>query len=239
MMANILGRILSFIRSDTTSESAPEPEFIAQQLRKPSGDFAPRIAAKMDEVNGPLFDLALETMKIEDNDSILEIGFGSGTQFTKLAGKARALNISGVEHSPEMIEMAREGNPSLIDSGRLSLEQGTSEQLPYPDRSFDVVYCNMVIYFWDRPEPHLSEIRRVLKDEGHFYTGLRSKESMLKLPFIEHGFNTYGVEEWRTVVQENGFDVTTINRSTDPAVEINGGSMRMESICMGAVKSRA
>jgi hypothetical protein len=66
------------------TQSRPDPAFIAEQLRKPSGSFAPNIARKMDHVNEPLFDLTLEPMWLTDNESILEIGFGSGSFFPKI-----------------------------------------------------------------------------------------------------------------------------------------------------------
>jgi len=250
MTASILQRLLSLFKTEesqkvqsetesnpkteTEQQAAPDPEFLAGQLRKPEGEFAPKIAAKMDEVNGPLIELTIDTMQLSNGESVLEIGFGSGSFFEKLSNRADDLRVSGIDYSPEMVEKAREGNRSLVDSGNLRLKQADSRNIPFPDNSFDKVFCNMVVYFWDRPEEHLEEVRRVLKPEGLFYTGLRSKESMQKLPFIEHGFNLYDQDRWSAILRENGFRVTGIRDRLDPELEIEGNDMRMESLCIVA-----
>ncbi|MCW9706126.1 hypothetical protein [Fodinibius salsisoli] len=53
--------------SESTPEAKPDPEFIAQQLRRPSGGFASEVGKKMNQVNEPLYDLTLEVMQPEDN----------------------------------------------------------------------------------------------------------------------------------------------------------------------------
>lgn len=46
-------------QNKNNNKPEPDPEFIAQQLRKPSGDFAGKISKTMDMVNRPLYDLFL------------------------------------------------------------------------------------------------------------------------------------------------------------------------------------
>lgn len=231
----IIQRLISLIRP--ADDSGPDPEFVASQLRKPQGDFAQKISAKMDEVNAPLFDLTLEMMKPSSGDSILEIGFGSGTFFEKLFEETDNLKVSGVDYSREMVIQASDQNRPLVDSGTLSLVQSNSNDLPFPDKFFDKVYCNMVVYFWDEPSEHLKEVHRVLKDGGKFYTGIRSVESMKKLPFIEHGFNLYSPEKWSEILAENSFMVSSTITEKDPYLEVEGSQMQMESVCIEAVKS--
>ncbi len=81
--------------SESTGEANPDPEFIAQQLRRPSGDFASEVGQKMNQVNEPLYDLTLDVMQPEDNNKILEIGFGTGKFFNKLFARADGLEVSG------------------------------------------------------------------------------------------------------------------------------------------------
>lgn len=220
-------------------QNEPNPEFIAQQLRKPAGDFAEKIAEVMDEVNRPLFDLTFDTMELADNESVLEIGFGSGKFFNKFFQQSEELQVYGIDYSEEMIESAKSYNQSAIDSEDLVLKLGNSNDIPFPDQSFDKVYCNMVIYFWDQPEQHLKEIHRVLKPSGKFYTGLRSKDSMLKLPFIEHGFNLYDKSTWSSILEKNGFKVGRVAEKLDDEKEIEEQDMRMKSICIVAEKSNS
>jgi len=211
-------------------------KFIAQQLRKPSGDFAGTIADKMGEANRPLYDLMMKSMQIKDHDSILEIGFGSGTHFTDLLAKAKDLKVTGIDYSPEMTDLAKTLNETDAEAGRLKLHTGNSSQLPFENNSFDTVFCNMVIYFWDDPSEHLSEILRVLKPGGIFYTGMRTRESMEQFPFTKFGFNLYSIDEWKSVQQSHGFMVVGELKQKDPVFDDDGDRVQLESACIAAEK---
>jgi len=209
-------------------------KFIAQQLRKPSGDFAGTIAEKMGVGNRPLYDLMLSSITFRNHDSILEIGFGSGIHFSDLLANAKNLKVTGIDYSPEMTNLATANNKKLVDSGQLKLYTGNSSRLPFEDNSFHTVFCNMVIYFWDDPSEHLGEILRVLKPEGLFYTGMRTRESMLQFPFTKFGFNLFGVEEWKSVLQSNGFLLVGDLRQKDPVFDDGEDRVQLESACIAA-----
>lgn len=230
---NFFQQFLSLFRSK------PDPQFVARQLRKPSGKFADTIAAKMDEVNAPLFNLTLESMQLSEEESVLEIGFGSGTFFPKVFDKAPLLKVSGIDYSAEMVNKAKQNNRSAVEANTLTLKIGNSDDMPFPSNTFDKVFCNMVVYFWAQPEVHLSEVHRVLKPNGRFYTGIRTKESMLTLPFVEHGFNLYEKEQWSNLLRENGFRVVRITHQLDPEMQIDNRKMQMNSICIIAEKSKS
>jgi ubiquinone/menaquinone biosynthesis C-methylase UbiE len=221
-------------KNDNSAE--PDLEFIAHQLRKPSGDFASEIAEKMDAGNRPLFELTLDTLKIGKGDHVLEIGFGSGKNMSEVLSKAKDINLTGIDYSAEMVQQAGHFNADHVASGKLSLLVGNSDDLPIAGNTFDVIYCNMVIFFWDKPETHLREIYRVLKPGGTFYTGFRSKESMMKFPFTQFGFNLYSEKEWESVLISNGFsDIRTV-KSKDPEWDAGENKVNLISICMAAGK---
>lgn len=212
--------------------SEPDLEFVAQQLRKPSGDFAETIGQKMDKVNEPLFDLMLAAVEPEPGDRILEIGFGTGKYIERFFSASDDLQITGIDYSPEMVQMARQNNKGAITQGQLEVQLGSSDDLPFPAASFDKVFCNMVVYFWDNPQPHLREIRRVLKPQGLFFTGIRTRESMLNFPFVNHGFTLYSLEKWKEILAENGFSIVKTESALDPFIEVDGSKTRLRSCCI-------
>lgn len=223
-------------RQKTLSE--PGPEFIAQQLRKPAGDFAPEIADAMNRVNAPLYKLMFASMKLSDHDCILEIGFGNGRFFSELMSKAKHLQVYGLELSEEMVNEAAVLNSGLVKNGSLTLDKGNSAHLPYAGHLFDKVFCNMLIYFWDEPEIHIKEVFRVLKPGGRFFTGFRPRESMLQFPFVKHGFHLYLVDEWAAILEKNGFLISDILSQKDPPIEDDGDIIRLESVCVSAIKRK-
>lgn len=215
-----------------------ELKFIAAQLRKPSGEFARKVADKMNVGNRPLYDLMIQTMGIGENESVLEIGFGSGAHFRELISQADGVQICGIDYSEEMLNFAQQYNRDATESGQLKLALGNSDNLPFKESQFDKIFCNMVIYFWDNPEQHLSEIHRVLKPDGKFFTGMRTRKSMLELPFTKFGFNLYSKEEWMTIMEENSFNVQNTTSKIDPPFEEGGKMITLESVCITSEKNK-
>ena len=214
----------------------PEPKFIAHQLKKPSGEFAKRIGEKMDSINETLYDFVIDEMELNDHERILEIGFGTGKFFNKLFSKANGLQVNGIDYSEEMVESAKKFNQSAISLCKLNIKLGNSNNIGFEDNSFDKVFCNNVIYFWKKPNRHLKEIYRVLKPGGKFYSGLRTRKSSLNFPFTKYCFILYELEDWESILKQNGFSIINAKLMSEPKIEEDGQFIKLESICCIAEK---
>lgn len=211
---------------------------IAKQLRKPSGALANKVGNGMNKSNNFLYHFTMEAMQPVNNESILEIGFGNGKFFDKLFSRAKNLQIAGLDFSPEMVKEATVNNPATSSSGQLTLRLGSSDNIPFPDNSFDKVFCINVIYFWEQPAGHLKEISRVLKPGGRFYTSVRSKESLAQMPFAKYGFTIYSQDEWIHVLESNGLTyLHTKKTENEPDAEFDRQVYKMESYCIVAEKA--
>jgi ubiquinone/menaquinone biosynthesis C-methylase UbiE len=188
---------------------------ITKQLRKPSGLLAGKISNKMNEVNEVVYDFTLENMNIRENEAVLEIGFGNGKFFSKLFAKVRNVKIWGIDFSKEMVSLATRNNHSSIKDGTLNLQLGSSDNLPFANDSFDKVFCINVIYFWDQPEKHLSEVHRVLKPDGEFFDAIRSKETFSHLPAADYNFTLYNENEWKIVLEQNNFTLAGVTKKKE------------------------
>jgi ubiquinone/menaquinone biosynthesis C-methylase UbiE len=220
---------------NTTVGPASEHEQIARQLRKPSGEQAREVGLLMNKANETLYRLLLQSLGLAENDSVLEIGFGNGMFFDQVLAAARNLRVTGIDYSPEMVAEATAANQARLASGELNLHTGSSDDLPFPDQSFDKVFCSNVIYFWDNPHLHLQQVHRVLKPGGGFFAGIRSKDTLALFPFTQYGFTLYEEEEWRDVVQKNGFTYLRTDEQTDE-ISIEGENFRLRSLCLVAEK---
>ena len=75
--------------------------------------------------------------------------------------------VVGIDLNPGMLSLAR----SLVSrdsrsGGQLQWQEASADKLPFPDGSFNVVYCQLGLQFFaDRPAA-LREMRRVLGTEG-------------------------------------------------------------------------
>jgi len=96
-------------------------------------------------------DLALEGLK--QVQSVLDVGTGSGLFAEQFA--AQGLQVTGLDANPEMLPVAQQYIPSGI------FREGEAERLPFPDRSFDLVFMGLLLHETDDTLTALSEAHRV------------------------------------------------------------------------------
>ena len=92
--------------------------------------------------------------------TVLELAAGTGLIAKNIVSSAN--HIEATDASPEMIAEARRDN----QSAKLHFSVQDMFHLPYADQSFDVVIVANALHIVPEPEKALSEIRRVLKDDG-------------------------------------------------------------------------
>ncbi len=211
-------------------------KMMAKQLRRPSGVMGGKVGSMMNKANEFLYDFTLDVMQPLKNDSTLEIGFGNGKFFEKIFSKAEGLKVTGLDFSETMFKAASENNKEAIANGKLTLQFGSSDKLPFPDHSFDKIFCINVIYFWDEPKQHLQEMFRVLKPGGRFYATVRTKESMMKMPFTKYGFSFYDTARWIKLLNETGLIFVEEKPVDEPVVEFDGNKLLVQSLCVVAEK---
>lgn len=210
---------------------------VAKQLRRPNGFFAGWVGREMNKINSFLYDFTIQQMQVAEHDEILEIGFGNGLFFDKLFSAAKDVRLSGLDFSPEMVNAAAANNPLTSNNGKLTLRLGSSDKIPFPDNSFDKVYCINVIYFWEQPAAHLQEILRVLKTGGRFYTSIRTVETIVQMPFAKYGFNAYSQDEWISLLEANNLHFVHAEKTqNEPDAEFDQQQYKVASLCIVAEK---
>lgn len=98
---------------------------------------------------------------------VLDMGCGTGAVTLALA--ARGFEVTAIDHSPDMIEIARRKAEALGLSSSIRFETGDVEQLRYDDEEFDGVTCQGLLHHLEDMSPALSQLHRVLKREGFVY----------------------------------------------------------------------
>lgn len=101
----------------------------------------------------------------ELSGAVLEVGAGTGMNLEHYPAGVDRLVMSEPDR-----HMRRQLAQRILERGRhgVELSEGSLEQLPLPDASFDAVVATLVLCSVESPERALSEIRRVLKPGGRF-----------------------------------------------------------------------
>ena len=96
-------------------------------------------------------------------DCLVDAGCGTGALMREL--NLRANLMIGVDHSPEMLEVAR-NNLDLWHVHRWELRLGELAHLPLSDGEADVLITAMVLHHLNDPDRVLPELYRALSDDG-------------------------------------------------------------------------
>ena len=143
-------------------------------------------------------------LRINRTDSVLDVGCGTGALLYQLSASYPRARLTGVDPCPEMLAIARERLPAVIE-----LKRGWAESLPYEDEAFDrVISCN-VLHYIREPVVALKDMLRVLRPKGTLvitdwcddYLACRICDWYLRVFNAAH-FRTYSTRQLRDLLGE-------------------------------------
>lgn len=106
-------------------------------------------------------------IKKEKPDTILDIATGTGDLAINLV-KTGAKKITGLDISPGMLAVGKEKIAEKKLTDTIDMIIGDSENLPFPDNSFDAITVAFGVRNFENLDKGLLEIYRVLKPKGVF-----------------------------------------------------------------------
>lgn len=111
----------------------------------------------------------LDQATLEVNHRALDIGCGTGTLVTLIKRLHPCIEVTGLDPDPKAL--ARAGKKAERNRISVRFDQGYSDELPYPDASFDRIFSSFMFHHLepDSREKTLHEVRRVLKPEGSLH----------------------------------------------------------------------
>ena len=146
-----------------------------------------------------------EEMELKSGMRILEVGCGNGALWTENLdkipmGKGTEIILSDI--SGGMLQDAKR-NIFGEDNNYKRLKKDNSQKLarvikfqefdcnniPYSDECFDVVIANHTLFYCDKPEEAVAEIRRVLKKNGVLYASTYGGKHMKEITELVKGFD--------------------------------------------------
>lgn len=156
----------------------------------------------MDKWDGQAF---IDSMELDKNKSVLEIGVGTGRLAVRVAPLCG--QFCGIDISPKTIERAKENlaeyrNVDLICADFLSYKF---------DRKFDVIYSSLTFMHIEEKQTAINKVAALLKDGGKFVLSIDKNQS----EYIDTGTRKIkiysdNVEKMAEYIRAAGF--TILNR---------------------------
>jgi SAM-dependent methyltransferase len=134
-----------------------------RQARRPTGEAA-AATYRDPKYHWPNFLLILDRIRLRPSDCLLEVACGGGAFLHKALESGCA--ATAVDHSPDMLRVAREANRAAIEAGRLEILEGEADALPVPSNRFTCCVCTGAFDFFPNPEGALREMYRALAPNG-------------------------------------------------------------------------
>jgi SAM-dependent methyltransferase len=115
-------------------------------------------AALAEPSNEPLFATVLDRLGVGPGTRLLDIGCGSG--YAAEMAVCLGATITGIDITPELIEIARERVPGA------DFHVGAMDNLPFDDATFDAAVGFNAFQFADDPPRAVAEAARVVRPGG-------------------------------------------------------------------------
>lgn len=165
----------------------------------------------------------VQVIDLQPGERVLDVACGTGIVARVAASHMGAgAQVTGLDISPGMLEVARRNVG--VDGPAVEWIEGPAEALPFPGASFDAVLCQFALMFFRDRRAALSEMHRVLDDDGRL--GISVWQEIERHPFYEtlHDvvrwhlgasgvrdiFALGDAESLRTLVAEAGFHTISI-----------------------------
>jgi ubiquinone/menaquinone biosynthesis C-methylase UbiE len=146
---------------------------------------------------------------------VLEVAIGTGVNIPFYDA---GLKVTGVDLSPEMLDIARKRAADL--DREVDLLEGDAHRLAFDDEAFDTVVCTFSLC--NIPDPHqaVSEMRRVLRPGGQLVLVDHIRSSVTPIHWLQKGIEVVSARidgdrmtrRPADVVEQLGFDVVERDR---------------------------
>jgi ubiquinone/menaquinone biosynthesis C-methylase UbiE len=217
------------------NNTEPDWRFVAQQLRQPNGAFAEEIGQRMNVSNEQIHHFTFDVLDIQSGMEVLEIGMGNGHYIGELFKRYPGIHYTGIDYSSEMVEQAKQTNQLFCQQQVAHFLHCNIDELPATEALYDRIFTINTLYFWERPDSTLRNLRRLLKPGGKLSIAIRPKHIMEHHPFTPFGFTLYSREDLCQLLEKNSFDVVSILEKTELAsAGISDNALPFESLIITA-----
>jgi demethylmenaquinone methyltransferase/2-methoxy-6-polyprenyl-1,4-benzoquinol methylase len=134
---------------------------------------------------------AIGYLRAEAPREVLDVATGTGDVAILLAKMLRPSTVIGIDIAKQMLELGREKIRREGLESVISLETGDSENLRFPDASFDAVTVAFGVRNYENLAQGLAEMRRVLRPGGRLVVLEFSRPHVFPFKQLYNGYFKY------------------------------------------------
>lgn len=153
---------------------------------------------------------------IEPAQNVLDIGCADGTFSKVIFDKSRASKFVGMDVLPKSVSFAKR---RFAKSKKMSFRVADAHNLPFKDQSFDAVVCLEAMEHVEDPRRVISEMKRVLNDNGYIIVLVPSENWLFRVlwPVWELGpgriwrgthVNHFSGDQLIGLIERAGFEIS-------------------------------
>ena len=180
--------------------------YFSEQARKPAGLFGRLIMSNIFNIgNAKLNNFVHEIMLVQENDHVLEIGFGTGKLIYAMAEQIEQGLIEGIDFSSTMVSMAQKRNRKHIAKGKVKIRKGNFDEISFKKGGFNKACSVNTIYFWTDPKKTAKKIADILKPGGKFVAGFEDMAQLEHRQLNNEVFHLYSKDDVKKLLADAGF----------------------------------
>jgi SAM-dependent methyltransferase len=187
--------------------------FVDTTARKPSG-WLGKLMYRKPVGHFGFFHVVTEKLQLQPEDIFLEVGCGGGVLLDMVLQTAQ--RACGIDHSPDMVELARQKNAQALSEGHAEIVQGDVQALPWDENHFTCAAGVEMLYFIEDPVQALEELHGVLKPGGRlvFVTAAQPESALSRLlsaPWLGY-LRFHSNDELTSMLRGAGFQTVQVQR---------------------------
>ena len=137
-----------------------------------------------------------------ENCNILELGCGNGSQWeNRIENLPKDCTLTLSDYSKGMVDSVRK---KYSKYNNVSFKEIDIQDITFPDETFDVIIANHMLYHIPNLQKALSEVKRVLKNGGKFYSTTNGNGGMR--PFLHNALKHFNPDT-KAFTQEIPFNL--------------------------------
>lgn len=211
----------------------------ARQLRKPQGSNGLIIGKHMNVSNKHINLHTIATVNPSSNDRILEVGMGNGFFVKNIVNVCSIIKYHGIDYSDAMVKEANRINSLAVKNKKAEFVNACISSIPYKDSFFNKIFTINTLYFWENPIQVLTELKRVLKEDGEIIIAFRPKHNLEKFEFTQFDFSLYTKEQLINLLYQNNLLCSEITEIKEPQQEVWGKIIEREAIIIKCIKMKS